>query len=110
MSMLSAEAPAACLPKRALLDPITWCVLIAPETIWEDDVVSLTLLTEYGMVLQAVFSFFNIRWTLGGENAWDPIITGWKEKGGGGRGTYGKKVLLETGANRTRGKTSFYYE
>jgi len=110
VSMLSTEAPVACLPKGALLDPMTGCVLIAPEAIWKDDVVSSTSLTKYSVVLQAVFSFFDIRWTLGGENAWDPIITGWKKKGGGGRGTCGEKVLLETSTNCTRGKASFYYK
>jgi len=110
VSMLGAETPAACLPKGALLDPVTGCILIAPEAIQKDDVVSLTSLAEYSAVFQIVFSFFNIGWALGSENAWDPIITGWKKKGGGGRGTCGEKVLLEAGANRTRGKALFYYE
>jgi len=69
VSMLSTEAPAACLPKGALLDPVTGCILIAPEAIWKDDIVSLASLTKYSAVLQIVFSFFDIRWTLGGKNA-----------------------------------------
>jgi len=41
---------------------------------------------------------------------WDPIITGWKKEGRGGRRTCGEKVLLETSADRTRGKVPFYYK
>ena len=110
VSMLGTEAPATGLPQGTLLDPVTGCILIAPEAIWEDDVVPPTSLTKYDAVLQIVFSLFNIRWALGGKNTWNPIITGWKEKGRGGRGICGKEMLLKTGANRTGGKASFYYE
>jgi len=110
VSVLGAEAPAAGLPQGTLLNPMTRCVLIASEAIWEDNTVPSTPLAEYTAILQTVFSFFDVRWTLGGENVWDPIITGWKKESGGGRGTCGKKVLLEAGANRARGKASLYYK
>jgi len=110
VSMLSAEAPVACLPKRALLDPMTRCILIALETVREDDVISPTSLAKHSAIFQTVFSFFNIRWTLGSENAWDPIITGGKKESGGRRGTHGKKVLLEAGTDCTGSKVSFHYK
>ena len=110
VSVLSTKAPAACLPKGVLLDPVTRCILIAPEAVWEGDVVSLTPLAKYGTVFKTVFSLFNIGWALGSKNSWNPIITGRKKESGRGRGTRGKKVLLKTGVDRTRSKTSFYYE
>ena len=108
MSMLSTKTPTACLPKRALLNPVTGCILIALEAVWEGDIVSSTLLAKHGTVFQTVFSFFDIRWTLGGENAWYPIITGWKKESGGGRGASGQEVLLKASANCTRGEASFH--
>jgi len=110
VSVLSTEAPAACLPKGALLNPVTGCILIAPEAIWKDDLVSSTPLTKYHMVLQTVFSFLEFRWTLGSEDMWDLIITGWNKESGGERGTCGQKVLLEAGADCTRSEASFYCE
>ena len=47
---------------------------------------------------------------MGGENVWDPIITGRKEESGRGGGTCGEKVLLEAGANCARGEMSLYYK
>jgi len=110
VSVLSTKAPAACLPKGALLDPMTRCILIAPETVREGDLVPPTPLAKYSAAFQTVFSFFDIRWTLGSKNAWNPIITGGNKESGGGRGMCGKEVLLETGADCTGGKVSFYYE
>ena len=108
VSMLSTKTPTACLPKRALLNPMTGCILIALEAVWEDDVVSSMPLAKHGAVFQTVFSFFDIRWTLGGENAWYPIIMGWKKESGGGRGASGQEVLLKASANCTRGKALFH--
>jgi len=110
MSMLSTEAPTACLPKGAFFDPVTRCVLVTPEAVWEDYLVSSTSLPKYDAVFQIVFPFLNIRWALGGENAWNPIIMGGKEKSGGGRGMCGEEVLLEVGVDRAGGKMSFHYK
>ena len=110
VSMLGTKTPAASLPKGAIFDNVTRSVVVAFETIGELDLSSSTPLAKYGAVFQAVFSFFDIRWTLGGENAWDPIIMGGKKESGGGRGTCGKEVLLETGTDCTRSKASFHYE
>jgi len=110
VSMLGTEAPATGLPQGTLLDPVTRCILIAPKAIWKGDAISPTPLPKYGAILQTVFSFFDIRWALGSENVWDPIITGGEKECGGGRGTRGKEVLLKTSVDRTGGKASFYYE
>jgi len=110
VSVLSTEAPTACLPKGAVFDNVTRSVIIAFEAVGELDLSSLVPLAKYSMVFQTIFSFFDVRWSLGGEDAWDPIITGWKKEGGGGRGTCGEKVLLKASANRTRSKASFYYK
>jgi len=91
VSMLSAETPTTRLPKGAFLDPMTGCVLVAPEAVWENDLVSLTPLAKYSMAFQTVFSFFDIRWTLGGENTWNPIITGWNKEGGGEGGRVARR-------------------
>ena len=103
VGMLSTKAPVACLPKGALLNPMTGCILISPETVQEGDLVPLMLLAKYGVAFQTVFSFFNIRWTLGGENTWNPIITGGNKESGGGRGMCGKEVLLKMSLYCTRG-------
>jgi len=110
VTVLSTEAPTACLPKGAFFDSVTRSVIIAFETVGELDLSSSASLAQYGTVFQTVFSLFDIGWPLSGEDTWDPIITGWNKEGGGGRGTCGKKVLLEASANRTRGKASFHYE
>jgi len=110
VSVLGTETPTTGFPQGALLDPVTRFILIAPKAIWKDDVISPMSLPKYGAILQTVFSFFNIRWALGGENAWDPIITGRDKECGGGRGTRSKEVLLKTSADRTGGKVSFYYK
>jgi len=89
---------------------VTRCVLIAPKAIWKDNVISPTSFPKYSAILQTVFSFFDIRWALSGENAWNPIIMGGKKERGGERGTRGKEVLLKASANRTRSKASFYYK
>ena len=47
VSVLSTKAPAASLPKGALFNPMTRCVLVAFETIWEDDLVSPTSFAKY---------------------------------------------------------------
>ena len=110
MSMLGAKTPVAGLPKGAFFDPVAGCVLVAPETVWENDLVSLMPLAKYGATFQTVFSFLDIRWALGSKNMWDPIITGWYKEGRGGRGTCGKEMLLKTGADCTGGKSPFYYK
>ena len=85
-------------------------VVIAFETIGKLDLSSPTPLAKYGTVFQIVFSFFDVRWALGGEDAWDLVIMGQKKKGGGGRGMCSEEVLLEAGADCTGSETSFYYE
>jgi len=110
MSVLGTEAPATGLPQGTFLNPVTRCVLVASKAIWKGDAISLTPLPKYGAILHTVFSFFDIRWTLGGENAWDPIIMGGEKECRGGRGACGKEVLLKTSADCTGGKASFYYE
>jgi len=110
VSMLGTEAPTTGFPQGAFLDPVTRCVLIAPKAVRKDDVISPTSLSKHCAILQAVFSFFDVRWALGGENVWDPIITGRKKECGGGRGTRSEEVLLETSTNRTRGEASFHYK
>ena len=110
VSVLGAEAPAASLPQGAVFDDVTRGIMVAFETVGELDLSSPTPLAEYGAVFKIVFSFFDIGWSLGSKNTWDLIITSWIKKGGGGRGTCGKKVLLEVGANCTRSKTLFYYK
>jgi len=69
VSVLGAKTPATSLPKGAIFDDMTRSVMIALETVRELDLSSPTLLTEYSAVFQTVFSFFNIRWTLGSEDA-----------------------------------------
>jgi len=108
VSVLSTEAPTACLPKGAVFDNVTRSIVIAFEAVGELDLSSPAPLAKYGTVFQTIFSFFDIRWSLGGEDAWDPIITGWKKEGRGGRGTCGEKVLLKVSTNCTRSKASFY--
>jgi len=110
VSMLGAEAPAASLPQGAVFDDVTRGVVVAFETVGELDLSSPTLLAKYGAVFKTVFSLFNIGWALGSKNSWNPIITGRKKESGRGRGMRGEKVLLKTGVDRTRSKTSFYYE
>ena len=110
VSMLGTKTPAASLPKGAIFDNMTRSVMVALETIGELDLSSSTPLSKYDAIFQTVFSFFNIRWTLGGENMWDPIIMGGKKESGGGRGTRGKKVLLETSTDCTGSKASFHYK
>ena len=51
MSMLGAETPATGLPKGAFFDPVTRRVVIAPEAVWENDVVSPTSFTKDSAVL-----------------------------------------------------------
>ena len=108
MSVLGAKTPAASLPKGAIFNNMTRSVVVALETIGELDLSSLTPLAKYGVAFQIVFSFFDIQWTLGSENAWDLIITGGKKESGRGRGMCGKKVLLKTGADCTGSKTLFH--
>ena len=110
VTMLSTEAPAACLPKGTFFDSVARSVIIAFETVGELDLSSSMPLAQYGAAFETVFSFFDIGWPLSGEDAWDPIITGWDKEGGGGRGACGEKVLLKTSANCTRGQAPFYYE
>jgi len=107
MGMLHAETPAASLPKGTFFDHMTRVILIALETIRERDFSSPTSFAKYYAAFLAVFSFFNIRWTLGGEDMWDLIIMGWKKKSRGGRGASGKKMLLEVGTNHARGEVLF---
>jgi len=91
VSVLSTEAPAACLPKGALLNPVTGYILIAPEAVWEGDFVFPTPLAKYSAFFQIVFSFFDIRWTLGSENTWDLIITGRNKESGGEGGCVARR-------------------
>ena len=100
VSMLGAKAPAASLPKGTLLNPMTGFVLIAPETIREFDLVSPMSLAEYCATFSTVF-FFDIRWALGSEDTWNPMVTSRDEEGRGGRGTCGKEMLLKAGMNCT---------
>jgi len=109
VSVLSTKAPTAHLPKGAVFDNMTRSVVIAFEAVGELDLSSPVPLAKYSTIFQTIFSF-DIRWSLGSEDVWDPIITGWKKEGGGGRGTCGEKVLLKASANRTRSKASFYYK
>ena len=110
VSVLGTKTPAASLPKGAIFDNMTQSVMVAFKTVGELYLSSSTPLAKYDAVFQTIVSFFNIRWALGSENAWDPIITGGKEESGGRRGTHGKEVLLEMGADCTGSKASFYYE
>jgi len=100
VGMLGAKTPATSLPQGALFNPMTRFVLIASEAVWELDFVSLTSFAKYCTMFQTVFSFFDIRWALGSEE-WNLIIAGRNKKSGGGRGTYGKKMLLKAGTNCT---------
>jgi len=97
VGMLGAEAPATSLPKGAFFNPMTGFVLIASKAIWELDFVSPSSLAEYCVAFPTVFSFFDIRWALGSEDMWNPIITGGNKESGGGRGMYGKEMLLKVG-------------
>ena len=110
MNVLGAKAPAASLPEGAILNGVTRSVVVASETIGKLDSSSSTSLAKYHATFQSVFSFFYIGWPLSGENTWDPIITGGKEEGRGGRGTCGKEVLLEAGAVCTGSKVPFHYK
>ena len=110
VSVLGTKAPVAGLPKRAIFNDVTRSVVVAFKTVGELDLSSPTLLAKYGAVFKTVFSLFNIGWALGSKNSWNPIITGRKKESGRGRGMRGEKVLLKTGVDRTRSKTSFYYE
>jgi len=110
VSVLGTKTPAASLPKGTIFDNVTRSVVVAFETVGELDLSSSMLLAKYSTVFQTIFSFFDVRWTLGGENAWDLIITGGKEESRGGRGMRGKKVLLEMGVDCTGSKASFHYE
>ena len=83
VSVLGTKTPAAGLPKGAIFDNVTRSVMVALETVGELNLSSLTPLAKYSAVFQTVFSFFNVRWALGGENVWDPIITGGKKESGG---------------------------
>jgi len=51
VSMLGAETPATSLPNGAFFDPVTRRILIAPEAVWEDDVISPTSFAEDSAVL-----------------------------------------------------------
>ena len=51
VSMLGAETPATGLPKGSFFNPVTRCVVIALETVWESDIVSPTSFTEDSAVL-----------------------------------------------------------
>jgi len=95
VSMLGAKTPAASLPEGALFDPVTRTVLVAPKTIREGDFVSLMLFAKYCVAFLTIFSFFDIGWTLGSEDAWNLMIMGGDEESGGGRGMCGKEMLLE---------------
>ena len=110
VSVLSTEAPAARLPEGTVFDNMAGSVVIALETVRELELSSLTPFTKHGVSFKTVFSFFDIRWALGSEDTWDPIITGGKKEGGGGRRTRGKEMLLEASANRTRSETSLHCE
>ena len=110
MSVLGAKTPATSLLEGAVLNDMTRGVMVASETVGELDLSSSTPFTKHSAVFQTIFSFFDIGWALGSENAWDPIITGGKEESGGGRRAHGKKVLLEAGADSAGSKASFYYE
>jgi len=110
VSVLGAEAPAASLPQGTVFDDVTRGVVVALETVGELDLSSPASLAKYSTVFKTFFSFFDVGWTLGGEDAWDPIITGGKEESGGGRGTCSKKVLLKAGADSTGSKMSFHYK
>jgi len=91
VSMLSTEAPMACLPKGAVFDNVARSVVIAFEAVGELDLSSPVPLAKYGTVFQNIFSSFNVGWSLGGEDAWDPIITGWKKEGGGEGGRVARR-------------------
>jgi len=108
VGMLSTKAPMASLPQGTLLDSMTRRVLMAPKAVWEDDVISSTSLPKYSAVFHTIFSFFDVRWALGGENVWDPITTGRKKECGGGRRTCSEEVLLEVSANCTGSKSLLY--
>ena len=108
VSMLGTKTPAAGLPKGAFFNPMTGCILIAPETVGEDNVISPTSLAKHSTIFQTVFSFFDIGWTLGGENTWNSMRG--KKESGGGRGTCGEEVLLEASVDCARGETSLYYK
>jgi len=108
ISMLGTKTPVAGLPKGAFFDPMTRIILAALETIGELELGSLASLAKYRTALQIVVSLFYIGWTLSGENAWDPIIMGWKKESGRGGGMSGEEVLLEASANSTRGEALLY--
>jgi len=110
VSMLGTKTPATSLPKGTVFNDMTRSVMVTFETVGELDLSSSALFTKYGVVFQTLFSFFDIGWTLGSENARDLIIMGGKEESGGGRGMRGKKVLLEVGVDGTGSKASLYYE
>jgi len=103
VSMLSAKTPMTGLPKGTVFDNVTRGVVIAFETIRELNLSSPTLLAKYCAASPTVFSFFDVRWTLGSENAWDLIITGREKEGRWGRGMCCKEMLLKMSSYRTGG-------
>ena len=110
VSMLGTEAPTTSLPKGAFFNCMSRGVLIAPEAVWEGKLCSPSPFAKYCAAFYIVFPFFDVRWSLSGENSWDPIITGGKKEGRGRWGARSKKMLLETGSYCAGGQASLYYE
>ena len=109
VSVLGAKTPPTGLPERAFFYRMSRLISAASEAIWELGFGLMMPLAHDSTMLQIVFSWLYIRWSLSCKDAQDALAARGKEGSHGrGRRAGNEEVLLEAGMDGTGRKVLFY--